>query len=375
MQTQTDTKIEQEIKLNMDNRVEQALAVLEAEVVVEERGDLPRSPQDRDGILNYGTNSEKGVSDFADELLKQVQGRDLGEVGRKLSELRSSATTLNPDKLKKGKNFLVNMFRNAKAEVVAFADRFRNVNVQIESISAKLEDDIIEVRKGNLMLDSLLEISTTYFKELSAAIGSGKALLEKWKLEDLPEAQRRAREANPEDAPQLAQIASDIASGIELFDRKLANMEKSRAIALMQLPTIRNVQRTGELLIEEAKMAIAHAIPAWKTSMLIYIEQMKQAEGIADLNKTTDFTNSMIKGLATANQQNTIDIFKQTSRGIADADAIAESIRTLIDTFDKVGALQQDAIKKREEGRKVLQEAEAALRARQLGETATKKLK
>lgn len=319
-------------------------------------------------ILNFGAASERAISEFADTILDQVSTRDLGPVHDKLSEIKLVAKGLSAENLKEQKGFFGRMFFDMKREVQKFSDRFATARGQVDAISNQLEDSIQEINLGLIRLDRLFEENYKNFKELNLHIQAGHELLNDAREVQLPAAEQAARDnADSPDALVYSQRARDLKAAIERLDRKVLNLEKSKAIAFASMPTIRQVQQTGIMLVEELKMAIAHAVPAWKSTMIVQIEQLKQKSGLATLNAMTDFTNEQLQNMATQLDQNATEMYEQTQRGIADADVIAETVNSLIATFDKIEKMEQEAQAARAESRGKLAEAEAALKASQAG--------
>ncbi len=317
-------------------------------------------------VINFGTQSERRVADFADSVLEQVMSKDLGPVHERLSEIKMIANGLNAERLREKKGFFSRLFFNVKREIASFSDRFMTARGQIDGIAARMEDHIQEVNLGLIMLDKLFDQNLENFRELSLHIQAGKELLEHYRTVVLKqaEAEAKARENDP-NALVYAQQVRDLKAAIERLDRKIMNLEKSKAIAHASMPTIRQVQQTGIMLVEELRSAIAHAIPAWKNTMLIHIEQLKQRHGLETLKAMTDFTNAQLQAMADQLEQNTVAIHQQSQRGIADVEAITYTINKLIGTLDKVDDLERQAREARERGRAELAKAEADLRAQQ----------
>ena len=318
-------------------------------------------------VLNFGTASEKEVAQFADTVLEQVMSRDFGPVHEKLSEIKLIAKGLSPENLREKNGFLAKLFFNVKREVAQFSDRFETARGQIDGISAELEDQVQNINLSLIVLDKLFEQNLTNFKDLTLHIAAGHELLDHYRTEVLP-AMKAEVQANAEapDAAIRAQKVHDLSAAVDRLDRKVMNLEKSKAIAFATMPTIRQVQQTGVMLVEELKMALAHAVPAWKSTMIVFIEQLRQKAGIETLEAMTDFTNAQLKAMATQLDQNIEGVHRQADRGIADVDAITETIGSLIATFEKVDRLEAEARESRAQGRARLAEAEKELRDRQV---------
>lgn len=316
-------------------------------------------------VLNFGAASEHEVAQFADSVLGQVMAKDIGPmVHDRLTEIKFLAQGVQPQDLDGGGGFLGKLFFDIKKEITKFSDRFQSARSRIDSIAASLEDQIHELNLGLVVLDRLFEQNLRNFKELTLHIVAGHEMLAHYREHELPRMETEARaKANDPDGMMLGQRTRDLKAAIERLDRKVMNLEKSKAIAFATMPTIRQVQQTGILLVEELKMALAHAIPAWKSTMVVYVEQLRQKAGLETLSAMTDFTDDQLQRMARQLDQNTVDIQRQTQRGIADVQVITETIGSLVQTLNKVDDLEKEARQAREAGRSALAQAEAELRA------------
>ncbi len=317
-------------------------------------------------VLSFGTQSEKQVADFADTVLDQVMARDLGPVHERLSDIKMIAGGLDVSGLNQDRGFFGKLFFNLKKEISRFTDDFQTARGQIDSIAAQLEDQVHDVKLGLVMLDKLFEQNMDNFAELMLHIVAGRETLTHYRDTVLPQQKRVAEaKANDPDALIVAQQVRDLESATDRLDRKILNLEKSKAIAHAAMPTIRQVQQTGITLVEELQSAIDHGIPAWKNTMLIHVEQLRQRNGLETLSAMTDFTNAQLRAMADQLDQNTMAMHEQTKRGIADVDAIAETIGKLVATLDKVDGLEREAREARQQGRAALAQAEEELRRQQ----------
>lgn len=88
---------------------------------------------DRAGISVYGDRAQQAVSDYADRILREVRNKDLGDVGRLLTDIILKSKSLDPASLK-DKGFLSRMFLSAKARLERFKAEFEDVAGQIDRI-------------------------------------------------------------------------------------------------------------------------------------------------------------------------------------------------------------------------------------------------
>lgn len=71
------------------------------------------NPQDNEGLLTFGSDLQKQMSQFSHQMLDEVQSKDVGPIGDTLSDLMSKLKSVNPNELNTEKNSL---FKKSLAE-------------------------------------------------------------------------------------------------------------------------------------------------------------------------------------------------------------------------------------------------------------------
>jgi uncharacterized protein YaaN involved in tellurite resistance len=314
-------------------------------------------------VLNFGNDVEQDMARFTDAILDQVMAKDTGPVHEKLSEIRLVAQGLSVDKLSGTTGLIGRLLFNIRREIAKFTDRFRTARQQIDTIAMQLEDQVQQISYGLTVLDRLFDQNLSRFGDLTLHVEAGKEALDHAHTQLLPQAEASVSQGSDSDRMLAGQQVRDLKASIDRLDRKVLNLEKSRLIALSMMPTIRQAQQTGITLVEELRMAIAHAIPAWKSAMVVHIEQLRHRHGLETLATMRDFTNEQLKAMATQLDSNVDAIHRETERGIADTDAIVATMQSLIGTIDKVDRLEREAAAARQSSRDVLRKAEVEFRA------------
>lgn len=315
-------------------------------------------------VLDFGNEVEQDMARFADSVLDQVMAKDLGPLHEKLTEIRLVAEGLSVEEIGKSSGLFGRLFSSLKREIAKLTDRFRTARQQIDTIAMQLEDQAQNVGYGLAILDRLFDQNLDRFRDLGLHVTAGHEVLADWRQTLLPAAEKAAMEGSDTDRMLAGQRLRDLKAAVDRLDRKVLNLEKSRTIALAMMPTIRQAQQTGITLIEELRMTIAHAIPAWKATMLVHIEQLRQKHGLEALAASRDFTNEQLKQMARQLDQNVEATYRETERGIADTSAIVETMNSLISTIDKVERLEREAATARQTSRAALRQAETQFRTR-----------
>ena len=71
--------------------------------------------------------------------------------------------------------------------------------------------------------------------------------------------------------PEDAQAVSDLSSLCNRFEKKIHDLELTRAVSLQMAPQIRLVQSNDTLMSEKIQSTIVNTIPLWKSQMVLAI--------------------------------------------------------------------------------------------------------
>ena len=160
----------------------------------------------------------------------------------------------------------------------------------------------------------------------------------------IPELKRKAEasgEAND------AQAANDYAQMCERFEKKLYDLELTRTISIQMAPQIRLIQNNNTLMSEKIQSTINNTIPLWKNQMVLALGMAHSKEAMEAQRAVTDMTNELLKKNADALKQGTVDIARESERGIVDIETITYTNQQLISTLDEVLRIQDEGRAKR----------------------------
>ena len=213
------------------------------------------------------------------------------------------------------------------------------------------------------MLDKMYAANLTYFKELTMYILAGKKKLEAERAVTIPELKRKAEasgEAND------AQAANDYAQMCERFEKKLYDLELTRTISIQMAPQIRLIQNNNTLMSEKIQSTINNTIPLWKNQMVLALGMAHSKEAMEAQRAVTDMTNELLKKNADALKQGTVDIARESERGIVDLETVQHTNQQLISTLDEVLKIQDEGRAKRRAAETELVRIESELKAKLL---------
>ncbi|MCI5568234.1 MAG: toxic anion resistance protein [Lachnospiraceae bacterium] len=312
-------------------------------------------------ILQYGAAAQKRVADFSDSALKGVKTKDLGEVGTMLAGLITELKGFSAGtEEKKG---LFGRIKEKITDVAKLKAKYDSAEANVNKITAALETHSDQLQKDIIMLDKMYESNLTYFKELTMYILAGKEKLDKERKTTLIELEEKAKKSG---LTEDAQAAKDFDDLCNRFDKKISDLELTRTISMQMAPQIRLVQNGDTLMVEKIQSTINNTIPLWKNQMVIALGMAHSQSAMEAERKVTDLTNELIKKNAESLKAGSIEIAKESERGIVDMETIKYTNQQLIETLDEVVKIQDEGRAKRREAENELGQIEAELKAKLL---------
>ena len=312
-------------------------------------------------VLNYGSNAQKNISEFSDSALNAVRTKDLGEVGTMLSDLVVELKGMNFDpEQKKG---LLGLFNRAKQDIASVKAQYDKAEVNVDKIVEQLERHEVTLLKDISLMDKMYEKNQEYMKELTMYILAGKLRIEELRSVDLPELQRKAQESG---LPEDAQAANDFANMIGRFEKKIHDLELTRTISLQMSPQIRMIQNNDTLMSEKIRSSIVNTIPLWKSQMVLGLSMYHSEEAMKAQREVTDVTNQLLESNAKKLHQGSVNVAKESERGIVDIETLKKTNQELIATLDEVRQIQDEGRAKRQQAEEELGRIEGQLKKKLL---------
>ena len=312
-------------------------------------------------VLQYGAASQKKLSDFSETALSRVKTKDMGETGELITNLISElqgfdATTEQP----KG---IFGFFKKTSNSIEQLKTRYDSADKNVERIKAQLEDHQVTLMKDITMLDKMYELNLVYFKELTMYILAGKKKLEQVRNTDLKAAQEKAQRTQ---LPEDAQAARDLADLCDRFEKKLYDLELTRNVSIQMGPQIRLIQSNDTMMAEKIQTTIVNTIPLWKNQMVLALGIAHSQQAMQAERAVTDATNELLRKNAATLKQGTIDIAKESERGIVDIETLQQTNKQLIETLDELNKIRAEGKVKRANAEQELGRIEGELRSKLL---------
>ena len=312
-------------------------------------------------VFQYGAGTQQNIASFSDTALNNVRSKDLGEVGDMIAGLVTELRSFNVDtEEKKG---LFSFLRQKVDKMQLLKNRYDDVEVNVNKLVNELENHQVQLLKDIATMDQLYDMNLTYFKELSMYIAAGNEALEAFRSGPLAEARAKAQQSG---LPEDAQYASDLAAKAERFEKKLYDLELTRNVAIQMAPQIRLLQNNNQVLAEKIQSTIVNTIPLWKSQMVLALGLQHSQSAMEAQRSVTNLTNDLLRANAEKLRMGSVEIAKESERGIIDIETLTETNQKLIQTMDEVLEIQKTGRQKRKDAEKELVNIENQLRKKML---------
>ena len=291
-------------------------------------------------ILQYGAGTQKKMADFSDAALENVRTQDLGEVGELIVNVIGELKGFDEEEEKGFFGFFrkqANKLENMKAKYAA-------AEVNVEKISDALQQHQVRLMKDTAVLDKMYEQNLAYFKELTMYILAGKQKLEQVRAGKLKELEAAAQISG---LAEDAQAARDLAEKCDRFEKKIHDLELTRAISIQTAPQIRMIQNNDTVMVEKIQTTLVNTIPLWKNQMVLALGIAHSTEAAQAQRQVTDMTNELRKKNAQRRRMASVETAKEADRGIVDIETLKTTNAELIQTLDDVMQIQADGRAKR----------------------------
>ena len=311
-------------------------------------------------VMQYGAPAQTKVSQFSDTALENVRTKDLGQIGDEISSLVVELKGLSIDEEEKG---FLGMFKRSGNKIAALKAKYDKAEVNVDKICGALRDHQIQLLKDISTLDRLYAVNLTYQKELTMYILAGKKKLKQERETTLVALSDKAKQSGLAEDAQAARDFSDLC---DRFEKKLYDLELTRMISIQMAPQIRLIQNSDTMMVEKIQSTLANTIPLWKSQMVIALGLSHASQAMEAQREVSEVTNALLKKNAEALKTSTLEVAKESERGIVDMETINYTNQQLVSTLEEVIRIQDEGRTKRRESEAELVKIEAELKAKLL---------
>ena len=101
-------------------------------------------------------------------------------------------------------------------------------------------------------------------------------------------------------------------------------------------------------MTEKIQSTLVNTIPLWKNQIVLALGITHSKEAMEAEREVTNMTNDLLKKNAETLHQATVDVAKESERGIIDIETLTQTNQQLLNTLDEVLAIQRDGHEKRQ---------------------------
>ena len=296
---------------------------------------------DSNQVLQYGAAAQKNVAGFSENALSSVRTKDLGEVGKSLSELVVELKGFGEEEEKKG---LFGLFKKTGNKLEAMKAQYSKVEANVDKIARELEQHQVTLLKDVAMFDQMYELNLKYYKELTMYILAGKRKLADVQANELPALKAKAEQTG---AQEDAQAYNDLVQMCDRFEKKLHDLELTRMISVQMGPQTRLLQNNDTLMVEKIQSSLVNTIPLWKSQMVLALGLEHGRQATAAQSAVTNMTNELLKKNADMLKMGTIETAREAERSVVDIETLQHTNEQLISTLDEVVNIQKEGAAKR----------------------------
>ena len=311
-------------------------------------------------ILQYGADAQKKMAGFSESALSNVRTKDLGEVGDMLSGLIGELKDFDAEEESKG---LFGFFKKQGNKLDVLKTKYSKVETNVEKIAHALEDHQLQLFKDIALLDQMYQKNLVNFKELTMYVLAGKIKLEKIRDTELAELVAKAEATGK---AEDAQAANDLAALCDRFEKKLHDLELTRMVSVQMGPQIRLVQNNDTLMAEKIQTTLVNTLPLWKSQMVLALGLEHSNQAMKAQREVTNMTNELLRKNAETLKMGTINVARESERGVIDIETLLQTNNTLIETLDEVIQIQNEGRQKRREAEAQLGRIEGELKQKLL---------
>lgn len=319
--------------------------------------------RDSQMVMQFGAGARQNIADFSENILKNIRAKDSGYVGALMTDLVTNVEKLDFDSLEKG-NGVLGLFQKLETKVKRFLAQYEKLEVQVDRIEGKLDEARMEMLKDIGILDSLYEKNLNYFRQLQVYITAGQEKLDELREKTIPSLRAEAEKSGD---PMHAQLVRDFEDLVNQFEKKLYDLKTSKTIAIQTAPQIRLIQNNDKLLADKIQTAIQETIPLWKSQMVMALGLYRQQEALRLQRNVTETTNAMLLKNSEKLKQNTLDVAKESERGIVDIETLKKANQNLISTINEAVRIQKEGHEKRAAAEQELLKIESEIRRTLIG--------
>lgn len=243
--------------------------------------------RDQLSLHDLGKESAVGISKFADQMLAKISVSSQEDSGEMLRQLAILMDRFDKNDFTEEKKGLLAKVLSKNKTLDQIFNKYQTLGTEIDKIYVEVTKYQTEMKQSLLNLEQMYQENMKHYYELEKVIVAGELVLENLQTIVLPSYQARMNEGD-----QIAQFeVTTVLNAIELVERRLADLEAAKMVALQNAPQIRLLQKGNNNLIAKINSAFVVTIPVFKTGIIQAVNAKRQklvADSMAELDRRTN---------------------------------------------------------------------------------------
>ena len=312
---------------------------------------------DSNMVITFGGAPQAKIAQFSDSVLNTVRTKDLGEAGKLLSDL--VVEIKNIDDGEEEKRGLAKLFSGPKKSFDKLVANYSKAETNVDKIVSSLEAQQRQLLKDIEIFDMMYENNYNYFKELSLYIIAGNEKIKELNEIILPDMKAKAEESGAEID---AQKYNDMLNATNRFEKKVHDLQLTRTISLQMAPQIRLIQNNAAQLVDKVQSSIVNSIPLWKNQMVIALGLANAKTALEAQQRVSNLTNELLRKNSEMLKQGSLEVARESERGIVSIDTIKKTNQDLLDTIYGIIDIQEKGKVERQAATAELEKIEGELK-------------
>ena len=316
-------------------------------------------------VAGLGAEVQSGIAKFADGLLEGVKTKDTGAVGQGLTTLLTTIKDVDLEELKEKDSLIskIPILKSLVNKVSSAKIKLENVTETVDKIVVSLDTARKELIRDINVLEMLYNKNLEYLHNLELCIAAAEL-----KYNELSETVLVELKSKAEQTQDMIDIQkyNDFAQMLSEVEKRIHDLKLSREIAIQTMPQIRIIQGNDKVLSTKIQTSILTTIPIWKNQIALTISLNRQKTALELQKKVSDTTEGLLKQNANLLKMNSIEIAKESERGVISMETLKETHTKLIETIEESMKIYSDGRAKRQLVEKELAEMETKQRQKLL---------
>lgn len=310
--------------------------------------------RDSEALVTFGAQAAEEISKVSDTILGSIDMDKINDSGMLLNTLAKVMEKFDVQEIsaEEKKGIFAKMFGSVQKELDRILSKYHSMGEEVDKIYIQLKQYEDEISGSNKKLDSLFEANVGYYRQLVKYILAGEQAV--GELDTHLEKMRADYEKSPDNMLQLDITSLEQARNI--LDQRVQDLRVAENVAMQSIPMIKSMQYGNLNLVRKINSAFIITLPVFKqalTQAVLLKRQKIQADAMQALDEKT---NEMLL----RNAQNTALQTKLTAQLASGSSVKIETLeqtwKTIMNGIDETRRIEQDAVRKREEDAKRLQQ-------------------